>query len=517
MTRLCGKALALYGSHTLYNTNMKIAIGRIYHETNTFNPNLTTLDALKQYGYYEGDAMLEKEVISSEVLGAVESARENNVPLVGLVKAGGWAGGPLSQKDYEYLKCRLLDRLNKTLPVDGLYLALHGALVSEGEPDVEGSILESVRGCLGKGIPIVVSCDMHANITARMAVNADAILGYHTCPHLDSEKIGRNSIGLLRRIAEGEIEPAMYWVKVPMVTPADMHNTSSGPLKEIFDAVSEVETHPGVLCASVFAVQPWLDVPELGWTVVVVTNGRRNGGMDDCYRLAKACWEKRREFEIRKLSAADAIRRANSIEGHPVVISDGADATNSGSVGNGTHLLSEMLNQGVNGQALVPLLAPAMAQLAHSRGVGAIVEGEVGRCPENPFGTPLQIRGRVMAISNGQFTMSGHGGTNLKVNMGKTAALAIGDIIVVVSEMPGPGHDPMLFRHIGFEPMDAKIVVVKSPVGFRAAYEPFAKEIILADTEGAGSSNLKAFNFKRRPKPLYPFEDISGGDLRVRL
>jgi microcystin degradation protein MlrC len=434
-----------------------------------------------------------------------------------LIKAGGWAGGPLLQRDYECLKERLLHRLKEVLPVDGVYLALHGALVSEDEPDVEGSMLEGVRQCVGEKIPVVVSCDMHANITHRMVGNADAITGYHTCPHLDTEDTGRFSVRLLGRIAGGEVKPVVYWTKIPMITPADRHNTAAGPLKEIFDTVSEIETGPGVVCASVFAVQPWLDVPELGWSAIVVMNGKADAGSGNCQRLTRACWQRRKEFLVPKLSAAEVVRRANEINGGPVVISDGADATNSGAPGNSTRLLAEMLNQGVSGRALVPIVDPAMAQMAHCRGVGADISGEVGRSPENPFSEAIGIHGRVLAISDGQFITSGHGGGKLKVNMGKVAALALDGIVVVVSEMSGPGHDPMFFRHIGLEPKEAKIVVVKSPVGFRAAYEPFAKEIILADTEGAASSNLKAFNFKRRPDPLYPFEDAENPKLEVRL
>lgn len=496
---------------------MKIAISRIYHETNTFNPNLTTLEGLKQYGYYEGEKMFAEEVVSAELLGAVERASKLEIKLVGLIKAGGWAGGILKQSDYKYIKDRLLKRLEESLPVDGVYLSLHGALVSEEESDVEGDILKSVRECIGKRTPLVASCDMHANITQKMIENVDILVGYHTCPHLDSEKIGGLSIHLLYRLVRDEIKPIMYWCKIPIITPADRHNSFTGPLKDIFDKVSEIESNPDVLSASVFTVQPWLDVPELGWTIVVITNGERYKGTSYCQELAKLCWEKRKEFEVTKLSAKDAVSKANQVNGHPVVISDGADATNSGSVGNSTHILYELLNQGINGKALVPLVDPAMARLAHSQGVGSVVEGEIGRFPENPFNKPVQIRGKVIALSDGKFTISGHGGRNFQVDMGKVSAIDLGNIVLVVSERPGPGHDPMLFRHIGLKPEDAKIVIVKSPVGFRASYEPFAKEIILADTPGAASSNLKSFNFTNRPKPIYPFEDIEEPNLCIRL
>ncbi|MBI4377612.1 MAG: M81 family metallopeptidase [Nitrospinae bacterium] len=496
---------------------MKIAIGRIYHEANTFNPNLTTLESLKSYGYYEGNAMLNKDTILAEITGAVESAGELNIKLTGLIKAGGWAGGIIKEDDYEHLKDRLLTRLKEALPVDGVYLALHGAIVSEDELDVSGDILKSVRKCAGVETPVMVSCDMHANITERMMKNADALIGYHTCPHLDSEDIGKLSIRLLHRMIRDEVNPVMYWCKIPMITPADRHNTFNGPLKTIFDKVRKIVSYPEVLCASVFPVQPWLDVPELGWTIVVVTNGKTDIGENRVKELAELCWDMRKEFDVEKLSAKDAIGRANQIKGSPIVISDGADATNAGGIGNSTHLLSELLSQGVHGgDALVPLIDPGMAQKAHSAGVGRVVEGEVGKFPENPFIKPVRVRGIVIAISDGKFTINGHGGSNLKIDMGKIAAIKLGKVILVVSERPGPGHDPMVFRHIGLNPKDAKVVVVKSPVGFRAAYEVFAKEIILADTPGAASSNLKSFKFKMRPKPLYPFEEIRKPEIKIK-
>jgi microcystin degradation protein MlrC len=486
---------------------MRIAIARIYHETNTFNPVPTTLDVLKSYGYREGQEMLEASFIAAEMAGAVEEAGSRGIELIGLIKAGGWAGGKLKQQDYEYLKGRLLSRLQDSLPVDGLYLALHGALVGEEVDDIEGDLLEAVREIIGD-IPLALSLDMHANITEKMARLADFLVGYHTCPHLDTEQMGRVAVGALDNIISGASKPVIHRLKLPMITPADRHDTFKGPLAELFAKVARIEADPDVLSASIFPVQPWLDVPELGWTVVVVTNGETGKGKEYCARLAEECKQRKEDFEVKKLTTAEAVRRAREIDGGPVVISDSADATNAGACGNSTHLLSEMLRTGVNGTALVPLLDPAMARQAHEVGIGGIVEGLVGAYPQNPFSPPVNIRAEVLATSDGRFSISGHGGGNVSMDMGKTAALGIGNVVLVVSENAGPGHDPLLFRHIGFEPRDAKIVVVKSPVGFRAAYEPFAREIILADTPGAASSNLTTLNFTKRPKPMYPFEEI---------
>jgi microcystin degradation protein MlrC len=267
----------------------------------------------------------------------------------------------------------------------------------------------------------------------------------------------------------------------------------------------------------VFPVQPWLDVPELGWTVVVMTDQETDKGIDYCMELAQECARAKEEFEVEKLAAAEAIRHACDIDGGPVVISDGADATSAGAYGNSTRLLSEMLRLGVNGSALVSLVDPAMANQAHESDIGGFVEGEVGRDPHNPFSPPLHIMAEVLATSDGRFYINGHGGNNLSINMGKTAALGIGNVVLVVSEKAGPGHDPLLFRHIGFEPKDAKIVVVKSPVGFRAAYEPFAKGIILADTPGAATSNLGSLSFAKRLKPMYPFEEVDISTFGARI
>ncbi len=141
---------------------MKVAVARIYHESNTFNPVPTTLDTLKAFGYREGDAMLDASFVSSELAGAVEAAGKHGIELAGLIKAGGWAGGKLAADDFDYLRSRFLARCRESLPVDGVYLALHGALVSEAEDDAEGNILEAVRELIGEKIPLVVTCDMHA-------------------------------------------------------------------------------------------------------------------------------------------------------------------------------------------------------------------------------------------------------------------------------------------------------------------------------------------------------------------
>lgn len=487
---------------------MRIAIAQLWQETNTFSPTFTELKHFESFRYYSGDDVLRYCGGGQEIGGFVKAAHEagNDIELVPLFAAGAWPAGRLREHVKTQLENEMLSRLKAALPVDGVLISLHGALASEEVDDVDGEIVEQIREIVGLDVPISLALDHHANITRRIIESVNALVGYQSLPHIDMLETGQRAAQLLFAILRGETKPTMGWCKVPMITPADRFLTGTEPLKLWFDRARELEKQPGVLSVSLFPVQPWLDVQELGWSAVVVTDNNPALAKQLAMELGDLGWSLRHEFFPQKLPPAEAITRALAIEGGPIVIADGSDSVNSGAPGDSTWLLKEMLGRKLGGTAFVTVVdAEAVAQ-ALAAGVGQSVTVQVGGKRDKLFSTPVQVTGRVIRASDGRFTITGHLGAD--INMGRTVVLDLGEIKLLLSEEVGSGHDPLVYRHIGLEPATAKIVVVKTPVGFWLSYRGLMKDAILADCPGLSTSNLKLLPFKNAPRPLFPLDPI---------
>jgi microcystin degradation protein MlrC len=264
-----------------------------------------------------------------------------------------------------------------------------------------------------------------------------------------------------------------------------------------------------VLSAAVLMTQGWLDVPWHGWLTMVVTDGTPGLASEAAAELAEMCWERRHAVTegVGFLSADASVDRALACPGKPVVIADGADATTSGACGDSTHLLRAMLGRSIPDGALTFMVDPASVDHAREAGVGGAFEFAVGGKRDNVFSRPLGVRGRVLALQPARYVLSGHWG-NSPVDMGMSAAVRVDDVTLLLVEHPGPGSTPSMYRCAGLEPRDFKIVIVKSPAGFRANFESFAAGIILSDCPGCASPRFAEMPFQRINRPLWPLDDI---------
>ncbi len=252
---------------------MRIAIASFGQETSSFSPALTTLDTFRQYGLYEGQEVLRHCRGVPAVGGFLEVVDETidwePVPII-----HGWAGahGPLTPDTLAFFHDKTVSGLQSAGKIDVLYFALHGAGEAQNEPDTEGHLIEAARAVVGPDVPIVISLDHHANLTERMMRNCDALVAHRTQPH-DQPDTGRLAGEMLVDIVRGNVVPTMAYRKIPLITHQEQFLTSRGPMKEWFDLACNIETRDGVVSASNFPMQPWLDVPEGGWATAVVTNG----------------------------------------------------------------------------------------------------------------------------------------------------------------------------------------------------------------------------------------------------
>ena len=489
----------------------RIGILQVWQESNHFNPVATEEADFRHFGYGEGDQGLDRFASGEEVGGFVEglAAWEDPPEPVGLLFAQAWPGGPLTSRTMAWLVERIAQQLHAAGPLDGVLFSLHGALVADDELDVDGLLLEHVRSTLGPTVPLVATLDLHAYLTERMLQSADVLVAYHTSPHIDRRQTGHRAAAVLARLLEGA-RPACAAVRLPMLATGEQATTSGPALADLFQRVQHMEADPRVLSAAVLMVQPHLDVPRLGWSTLVCTDQDPVSAEQCAAELAEQCWQARRQLQTQYAfhDSADSVERALEYRGKPVIIADGADSTNSGAPGDSVHLLRELIRRPIPDGALAIMVDPAAVAHAQSVGEGGRFVFSVGGKRDHVFSQPLPVEGRVLFVRPAKYVLSGHGADALPIDMGLAAAVRIADVTLLLVERVGPGSSPMMYRSVGLEPKDFKIVVVKSPAGFRHEFEPFAAGIVLSACPGCASPHLTRLPYHRISRPLWPLDNI---------
>lgn len=493
---------------------MRIAIGQLWQESNTFNPIPTTRADFEHFGIVRGADLVERMADTNELGGFIQSLRcwPEKPEIVGLVRLPAWPGGAATFDTFTWIRQEMTDALRGALPVDAVLLALHGALVAEQVPDVEGEVLHAFRQLLGPSVPLVVTLDLHANITEHMVRNADALVLYHTAPHIDVFETGQRGAAVLRRILIQGVRPVTAFQKMPLVVPAERANTQdeasiSYSLRERLQAL---EREPGILSAGLATVQPWLDISELGSSVVVVVSaGDGERARTICRDIADEVWNRRREYLPELVSVADGVRTAYENPEGLVVLSDSADATTSGATGDSTAVLRELLKYDWPRPALVPLVDAEVVEKARQLGIGAVLTAEVGGKRDRRFAQPLAVAARIHNLFEARFIMSGHLARNMPIDMGLSAVLRCGQVYVVVTSRSGPHFAPQLFQTAGLDPFAASVLVAKSPCGFRAVYAAHARKILVVRAPGCAPSDFWNYEYRNIPRPIWPWDEMA--------
>ncbi len=492
----------------------RIGIIQILQETNCFNPILTVRQDYENFGVGTGREVITKYGKVGELDGFMQGLKKwpERAEPVGVLRLQAWSGGPAAPATKRWFCKMLAEQLGRAGRLDGLLIALHGAMMGSDEPDMEGLLLETIRGIVGPDLPIVGTFDLHANMTERMIRHTSALVGYHTFPHMDQPETGARAAGVLWRIFCGA-RPVSTLVRLPMIMGGELQSTFAPPLARIFQRLVKLESHRGVLSTAIQMTQAYLDVPELGWSVLIVTDGNADLGRRKAEEFAAMCWPVRKKLVEKFLKAPACVDRALAGQGKPVVIADGADATNSGGGGDSVHLLKELIGRKVPGGALTIMVDPKAVARANAARRGGVFRFAVGGKRDHIFSRPLNVTGRVTSLhKKAAYVLTGHGGNNLRIDMGRAAVVQIADVTLLLVEKPGPGSTPLMYRCVGLEPKDFKIVIVKSPLGFRAEFGPFAADIILSDCPGCASSRFSSLPYTKINRPLWPLDKI--GDWR---
>jgi microcystin degradation protein MlrC len=482
-------------------------------ESNSFAPRFAEET---DFHVVSGDQLLQFFAdTNSEVAGFLDICQEAGWEPVPLMATTAISGGPLSGLCFESLSSQLL-RAIASEPIDGLLLALHGAMSSEQFPSGDAEFANRVRALLGPNFPFTVSHDFHANVHSSLLHAVDGISGYRTYPHVDMRETGRRAAKILRSVLSGK--RAVHWyLPLPMLLSPESSSTFREPLRPVIDRLSRDFSESDGVHASLFCVQPWLDFKPVNGSVVITDFTRNPQTAAKVRDVGRQTWSIRDDFELEWTSPESLVERVTGSRSRPVLISEAYDSPTSGSAGDNPGLISLFLPCSTNLKGCFYLVDPQFVSLAQSAGEGATVEGELGCRIDRRFTKPLPIRARVERLSDGEFTAKGPAFTGRRYFMGPCAILSINKLRILVASKPVMMIDPELYRSQGIEPVEQDVIGIKSALLFRAAYESISSHVLYLDVPGPSLGRLNKVEFRHINRPIYPLDDFSWepGDVRA--
>jgi microcystin degradation protein MlrC len=486
----------------------KVLIAELKHETNSFMEKKTDRKAFEEYHLILGDNVVPYfERIETELKGMMDAFREDCIDFEAAIGAEATPGGPVTRDFFTFAKDVILDALVKKGPFDGVLLALHGAMVLEDCFDAEGELLRAIRNVVGFELPVMVTLDLHGNVTSEMHSMSTAMFGYDTYPHVDMYHCGYEAARIMGKTIKGKVCPRTAFRRIPLLSPTIP--THKPPYAHLMEIVKEMESRLGVLSVSLMHGFPWSDIPEAGVSAIVVTDGNYEHAQEIVDELCDAIWRERTRFVKSMLTPREAVREAIASLEKPVVLADTSDNPGGGTPSDGTQLLTELLAQGAKNASFALIVDPTSVKSAFSAGVGEYVRLSLGgkTSPPKYHGVPLEVEGRVLTLFDGEYIIQGPMCTGLHIQMGKSAVIDLGGVEVIVCERRTQPWDAEVFRRAGITPESRDIIVVKSAAHFRASFEPIAGRIIEVDLPGLVSNNFANFQFKNIVRPVFPLDE----------
>jgi microcystin degradation protein MlrC len=483
--------------------SFRVGIVALLHESNTFIGKPTTLDQFARDLLVEGEAVREKLGESlHEVGGFFRGLSQEKIEAVPIFAARALPYGTIATDAADELVRRLLAALDRAGKLDGLLVAPHGAAVAEAYPDFDGHWLNLVRERVG-AIPIIGTLDLHANLSPKMVAVCDALIAYRTNPHLDQLERGVEAATLMARTLRNEVRPTMAAAFPPLAVNIERQASTEPHWRPLMEFQANQKD---IISSSLVYGFPYSDVPEVGSTVIAVTNNDRALAQRRANELANEWWKRRADFAGELISVTDAVDRAAKLDG-PVCLLDMGDNVGGGSPADST-ILAHELHRRKLGPSLVVLFDPDSVGRVESHSIGDRVRLAMGGKTDDRHGTPLEATVELLSRNNGRFeeTEVRHGGIRL-FDQGRTAVVRTesGLTVVLTSRRMAPFSMNQI-TSCGLDPKSFHILVAKGVHAPVAAYAPVCKHLIRVNTPGTTTADMRTLEYQHRRRPLYPFE-----------
>ncbi len=494
----------------------RIAFARIAQETNALSPVETTLHDFETQHYFEGADLMRIATAGPEVEGFFKRAelggfvaaardRASEIEPVPLLSAWASSGGPLSKDCFETLEGRLIEQLRAAGPIDGMYFCLHGAMGARGISDPETRLLRSVRSVIGNA-PLVISHDLHANVTRGRVEACDAIVAYHTNPHRDHAKTGAKAARIVMGTVMRELRPTMAWRSLPLILGGGKTIDFLAPMRAVFRGMKRAERAGDALAASTLMVHPWNDSAAIGWSTVAVTDADQGKAERIADELAEMCWARRHEQPPEFATASEAIAKARAASVRRklgcVTISDASDVVTAGAPGDSTHLIRALLAEAGGMKTLCAVRDPDAIATLWPLAEGTTSTLAIGATLDPSRSTPLVVTGSIVSKHD-------------RKGFGKTVVLAVEHLRIVITEGPAMVMRPSFYSDIGLSVWGADICVVKNFFPFLMFFFAHSRKTIFVRTQGTTDFDA-AFDLTF-DGPMHPRDAIDDWRARDRL
>jgi microcystin degradation protein MlrC len=463
-------------------TAMRIAIGGIHTECSTYSPVLMTVDDFK---------VLRGE----ELLGAAyfDFVHESGADLLPLLHARAVPGGPVSRVAYEAFKSEFIERLKAALPLDGLYLAMHGAVNVEGMDDAEGDWISAARAVVGDACIVAASYDLHGNVSQTIVDQLDIFAAYRTAPHIDvRQTMVRAWTMLVDALKIGE-RPGVAWAPVPVLWPGERTSTEDEPAKGLYARLPEFDARDGILDANLMIGYVWADEPR-ATACAVVTGKDKAAAIAAAEAIALSYWDARADFRFGPVTRPldEVLDIAQNLSSRPVILADSADNPTGGGVGDRADVLRAVLSRNLTGVLFAGITDRPTVDACFTAVNSARVTLSIGGSLD-PSSQPVDVEAEILTLDDPGIPAD------------RQAVVRIGGVTVVLAARRRPYHNIADFTRLGLDPKSVRLLVVKS--GYLSPeLAPIANPNLMALTDGVVGQDIENLVSLRRQRPAFPFD-----------
>ena len=484
---------------------MSVAVACFEYEGNSLSQKIDGKENFKSNTLAYGKSLLEicknQDIAINGSINIFKKYNYNVIPIL-IAKAG--SGGKVKKEFYFEIKNQILERIKEVLPLQGIFLALHGAMICYELSDPEGDLLQSIRELVGNEIPIAASLDLHAHVTNKMVDNANILVGYETYPHEDAYSTGKKAANLLVKTIKGEIKPKMSLQKLHAIFPVLGGSTNpSFPMFKIREQAREYEKNKNVLSISYFPVQPWLDFNDVGVTALAITNNNFLLASTISKKLTKEMWKRRDQFEIKSYLPEEASKKAVSMDFKTIILVDAEDSIGGGSGGDSPSILMALVKQNSLYTSVIYIVDPLAVKKACSIGINNDSYFNIGGYQDKKYHSPFHMKARVESIHRGEFIYEGGPLAGLKGVLGPSVILRKNNIQILITTNAVYEHLDEHYKCCNINFKEKKLAVFKNLMNFRKLLN---KEISHIIVNGNGSTPLKLNKVKwtNRTTPFWP-------------
>ena len=420
------------------------------------------------------------------------------------------SGGTLGDEDFRALLQPALEMIVSLPALDGVILNLHGALITQTHDYADAEIVARVRALIGEEIPIAVTHDLHANVSSEILEHADILIGYQTYPHIDQAETGAKAAKLLLDLLAGGAPIQSAISKIPLLIPAEVQIIKSEPMLQVRD-LADSYLSDRVMDISLFPVQPWIDVPKLGFAVTVTGTLAKPELLKIATEISEKIWEIKEQFEVdlvKPVEAIEKIRRGNQLGRSKFsILLQSSDAPPGGAAGDNAAVIGELIKAGPDFNVYTNVVDVNAVADANDAGVGGEVNLSIGASLDPRWSNQVLISGKVLKLGSTPILLKGIVMNGQEVSIGNWATIDCGrGLIILVSTEPAPSFDPATYESVGLAVGKADAVHVRSCALFRAGYVDLFDEVLILDIPGPTSPALAKIDYRRAQRPLFPLD-----------